>query len=312
MSTSSRYLGVDVSKDTLVVAFEQQRRQFANTDAGHTKFIAWLQKFAGPMHVACESTGSYHYAMCLALQDAQIAFTICDAARIRFYGRSEGILAKNDPLDAGLIERFANAKRPSANGPLCREHLALNEMVAHRRQLVEAIKMFRTHYQQAADALVQAEILKSIEALQQRLKALGEKLREKIAAHPVWKQKCETLVQTAGVGFLTAVVLVAKMPELGILNRGQCAALAGVAPYDDDSGLRSGRRSIRGGRSAVREALYMAALTAARYNPVLKTVYQRLIAAKKAPKVALTAVSRKLLIHLNGLLKTPSSAPAVA
>jgi transposase len=158
MSNQSRYLGVDVSKDTLVIAFERQRWQFANTKEGHRKFIAQLKKLSGTVHVACEATGPYHLAMCLALQEAGLAVTICNAARIRYFGLSEGILAKNDPIDAELIERFANSKCPSADRPLSREHLALSEMATHRRQIVEAIKVFRTHRQQVSEAALVSEI----------------------------------------------------------------------------------------------------------------------------------------------------------
>lgn len=303
MSNQSRYLGVDVSKDTLVVAFERQRWQFANTKEGQRKFIAQLKKLAGTVHVACEATGPYHLAMCLALQEASVAVSICNAARIRYFGLSEGILAKNDPIDAELIERFANAKRPEAHPPLSREHLALNEMVVHRGQIVESIKLFRTHRQQVSAAALVKEIDKTLAALEKRLEIIDRKLREKIQAHASWKRTYEELLKVHGVGFVTALTLVVKMPELGSLNRGQCAALSGLAPYDDDSGQHNGRRSICGGRFEVRRVLYMSALTAVRYNSILKTFYQRLLAQKKPFKVAITAVMRKLLIHLNTLLK---------
>jgi len=306
MLSPSRYLGVDVSKDTLVVACERRRWQFANSKAGHRKFIAQLKKLPGPVHVLCESTGPYHLPMCLALQDAGFAVTIGNAARIHYFGLSEGIIAKNDPIDAELIERFAKAKRPPADPPLCREQLALSESVTHRRQLVEMIKVLRTHRQQVLHAALVAEINKSIAVLEKRLQALDQQLRAKIEAHPLWKAKFALLTATKGVGFVTALILLAKMPELGTLNRGQCAALGGVAPYDDDSGKHLGKRSIRGGRHEVRASLYMAALTAAHFNPILKTFYQRLLAQKKPAKVALTAVMRKLLVYLNALLKTPA------
>lgn len=312
MLSSSRYLGVDVSKDTLVVAFERRRWQFANSTAGHRKFIALLKKLPGSVHVLCESTGSYHLPMCLALQDAGLAFTIGNAARIHYFGLSEGIIAKNDPIDAELIERFANAKRPPADPPLCRDHLALTQSVTHRHQLVEMIKGLRTHRQQVLVAALITEIDKTIATLEKRLEALDQQLRAKIQAHPLWKAKFALLTATTGVGFVTALNLLAKMPELGSLNRGQCAALAGVAPYDDDSGKHVGKRSIRGGRHEVRTSLYMAALTAAHSNPVLKPFYQRLVAGKKPAKVALTAVMRKLLIYLNTLLKNLSIEPSQA
>lgn len=309
MSSSSCYLGVDVSKDTLVVAHQRRRWQFANTQEGHRKFIAQIQKLSASGHVVCESTGAYHLPMCLALQEAGIACTIANAARIHYFGRSEGIIAKNDPIDAELIERFAQAKRPPADPPLCREQLALSESVTHRQQLVEMIKVLRTHRQQVLNAALVTEIDKSIDVLEKRLEALDRKLRAKIDAQPLWKAKFALLTTTKGVGFVTALTLLAKMPELGTLNRGQCAALAGLAPYDDDSGKHSGKRTIRGGRHEVRTSLYMAALSAATFNPILKTFYQRLLAQKKLFKVAITAVMRKLLLHLNALLKTVTPPP---
>jgi transposase len=251
--------------------------------------------------------------MCLALQEAGIAFTIAHAGRIHYFGLSEGVIAKNDPIDATLIERFAQAKHPPADPPLCREQLALSESVTHRQQLVEMIKILRTHRQQVLHKALLTEIDKSITVLEKRLAALDQKLRAQIDANPLWKAKFAHLTATKSVGFVTALTLLARMPELGTLNRGQCAALAGVAPYDHDSGKHSGKRSIRGGRHDVRTALYMAALSAARFNPILKTFYQRLLAQKKPTKVALTAVMRKLLLHLNSLLKniaSPSTAPS--
>jgi transposase len=311
MLKPSRYLGIDVSKETLVMAFAGQRWQLPNTKEGHRALIARIRQESGRVQVVCEATGCYHLAMCLALQAAGIGLTIRNPAQIYFFGRSEGVLAKNDPIDAGLIERFANAKRPPADPPLCPQRLALAEMINHRRQVVESIKVLRVQRQQVLSAAVVEQIENSILVLETRLEGIEQELRKMIEGNAVWKQKVELLSATKGIGFLSALILVARMPELGTLNRAQCAALAGVAPYDDDSGVRRGRRSIRGGRAEVRSALYMAALSAVRFNPVLKATYQRLREAKKPCKVALIAVMRKLLIYLNGLLKDafPLSAP---
>lgn len=306
MFTPSRYLGVDVSKDTLAVACDGQHWKFANSKEGHRKFIAQLKKLGQPVHVVCEATGPYHLAMGLALQEAGLPVSICNGARIRYFGLSEGKLAKNDPADASLIERFANAKHPAPTAPLCRELLALNELLTHRSQLVEMRKVLRTHEQQIGDAAVRAENRKSMASLERRIESIDQRLRQKVEAHPAWKRTCDLLTTVKGVGFTTALVLLVKMPELGSLNRGQCAALAGLAPYDDDSGKHSGRRSIRGGRRDVRTALYMAAAAAARFNPVLRPFHERLIAQKKPYKVAITAVMRKLLLYLNTLLKAPA------
>jgi transposase len=304
-----RYLGVDVAKDTLVVALERNRWRFANSKEGHRKLIAQIKKLPGLIQVLCEATGPYHLPMCLALQDAGIAFSIANPARIRYFGLSEGLLAKNDPIDAALIERFANSSHPPADPPLCREHLALSEMLTHRRQLVDAIKVFRTHRQQIDNPALLKEIAKSIACLEKRIAALEQQIRQKVNSNPVWKRRLEVLMQPKGVGFITAVTLLVKMPELGSLNRGQCAALAGLAPYDDDSGKHRGARCIRGGRSEVRSALYMAALSASRTNPILKAFHQRLLAKNKLFKVAITAVMRKLILYLNALLKAANAAP---
>ena len=236
MLNQSRYLAVDVSKETLVVAFERNRWQFSNSKAGHRQLIAHIHKQSGPIHLVCEATGPYHLAMCLALQAAGIAVTISNPARIHYFGRSEGLLAKNDPIDAALIERFANAQRPAADRPLCREQIALSEMLNHRGHLLDALKAFGAHRQQVLDAALRKKIDRSIAAVQKRIEVMERKLRQKLEAHPQWKKNLELLTSTKGVGFLTALVLLVRMPELGSLNRGQCGALAGLAPYDDDSG----------------------------------------------------------------------------
>jgi transposase len=312
MSNPSRYLGVDVAKNTLVVAFERHRSQLPNSPAGFRQLIALIKKQTGTVHVVCEATGPYHLPMCLALQEAGQTVTICNPARIRFFALSEGVLAKNDPLDATLIERFGNAKQLPADPPLCKESMALNELIHHRHHLVEAVKMLRVHRQQILDATVRKEIDRSINVLEKRIEALVQKLHKKVEANPTWKHKVEVLMTAKGVGFLTAIVLLVKMPELGSLNRAQCAALAGLAPYDNDSGDGERKRSIKGGRSEVRTALYMSALTAIRHNPILKAIYQRMIKAHKPSKVALTAIMRRLLIYLNSLLKPKAAPPTPA
>src|SRR5829696_4193993 len=140
MLNQSRYLGVDVSKDTLVVAFERNRWQFSNSKEGHSKMIAQINMQPGSVHVVCEATGPYHLPMCLALQAAGIAVTVSNPARIHYFGRSEGVLAKNDPIDAALIERFAQQRRPAADAPITREQIAFNELINHRAQLADSRK----------------------------------------------------------------------------------------------------------------------------------------------------------------------------
>ena len=309
MPRQSRYLGVDVSKDTLIVAFERNRWKFPNSKAGHRKLIAQIKQ-SDIVHVVCEATGPYHLQMCLALQAAGIPVTVANPTRIHYFGRSEGILAKNDPIDAALIERFGNAKQLPPDPPLSREMIALNDMLNHRRHLVKSVNRFRAHRKQVLDAQLRKEIGCSISTLEKRIKQIEKKLRTQVEAIPAWKEKMKVLMAVKGVGLITALVVLIRMPELGSLNRGQCAALCGLAPYDDDSGTERGKRRIRGGRFEIRTTLYMAALTASRFNPVSKVLYERLKAAKKPAKVALTAVMRKLLLYLNTLLKSPTTVPA--
>lgn len=304
-----RYLGVDVAKDTLAVSFGRHRWSLANTQEGHQKLITLLRREPAPMQVVCEATGPYHVRLCLALQDAGLAFSIINPRRIHHYALSEGLEAKNDSLDAVLVESFAKAKRPKADPPLHRQQIALREMLSHRHHLIEAAKVLQTHRQQILSSVVGKELDRSLALLEKRIAALEEKLRAMVLADAQLKTAFTLLTSVHGVGFVTAVTLLARMPELGSLNRGQCAALAGLAPFDDASGSRDGQRSIRGGRADVRTVLYMAALTASRSNPVLQPFYQRLLRAGKPFKVALTALMRKLLLYLNHLLKPLKTAP---
>ena len=247
--------------------------------------------------------------MCLALQEAGVAFSIINAKRIFHHVRSDGVEAKNDPMDAVAVEQFAIAKHPEPNAPLSPEQIAICELLNHRAHLVEAAKVLRINRAQVLSSMVGKEIDRALAQLDKQIAALEKKLRAIALADPKMQQTLGVLLKVKGVGLITAVTLIARMPELGTLNRGQCAALAGVAPFDNDSGTHRGKRTIRGGRFDVRRALYMAALTAARFNPELKRLYERLIGAKKPFKVAIVAVMRKLLIYLNTLLK-PVECPA--
>jgi transposase len=300
---SLHYVGVDVSKDTLVTACGRHRWEFRNTTAGHGKFIAQLRKLPGTAQVVCESTGPYHLWMCHALQAAGIAFTIINPKRIYHHVRSDGVEAKNDPMDALAVERFAAEKEPQPSPPLNLEQIALCELLSHRAHLSEAAKALRIHRQQVLSSLAGKEIDRSLAQLEKQIAALEKKLRALAEANPEMKKTLALLMEVPGVGFITAMTLIARMPELGTLNRGQCAALAGLAPFDNDSGKFRGRRTIRGGRSDVRQVLYMAALSASRFNAALKPVYQRLIEGGKPFKVAIVAIMRKLLIYLNGRLR---------
>jgi transposase len=309
---SLHYVGVDVSKDTLVTACGRHRWEFRNCATGHGKFIAQLRKLPETAQVVCESTGPYHLQMCLALQGAGLAFTILNPKRIYHHVRSEGLEAKSDPMDAVAVEKFALQKQPKPSAPLKMEQIALCELLSHRAHLSEAAKVLRTHRQQVLSRIAGQEIDRSLAQLEKQIAALEQRLRALADADAETKIRLKGLRQVKGVGFLTAMTLIARMPELGTLNRGQCAALAGLAPFDNDSGTFRGRRTIRGGRSDVRQVLYMAALSASRFNAVLKPVYQRLIERGKPFKVAIVAVMRKLLMHLNSQIRPAKTMESLA
>jgi transposase len=307
---SIHYVGVDVAKDTLVAVCGRHRWEFGNTAQGHRKFIEQLRKLPGSTQVVCESTGPYHLRMCLALQEVAIAFSIINPKKIYHHLRSDGLEAKNDPMDAVAVEKFAIAKQPEPSAPLQPERIALCELLSHRTHLVEAAKVLRSTRAQVLSTIAGKEIDRSLAQLEKQIASLEKKLETTALANPTMQKTLEALLEVKSVGLITALTLIGRMPELGTLNRGQCGALAGLAPFDNDSGTYHGKRTIRGGRSEVRRTLYMAAVAATRFNPVLKQVYARLIAAKKPFKVAIVAVMRKLLIYLNALLKPVPDAVA--
>jgi transposase len=260
--------------------------------------------------VVCEATGPYHKAFVAALHQAGVVVSVVNPRLPRDFARSRGQLAKTDKIDALVLADYGQRMQPAPT-PRPEAHLTLlDDLVTRRAQLVEDRAREKNRLQQTTCAEALASLKLHLRHLDGQIKKLLERIAEVVESTPVLRAKVARLVEVQGVGTLTASALLAAMPELGTLSKNQVAALAGLAPFNRDSGAFRGTRSIRGGRSAVRLALYMAALSGSRCNPILKAVYQRLRAAGKAHKVALVAVMRKLLIHLNSLLKSLSSPPA--
>jgi transposase len=227
----------------------------------------------------------------------------------RDFARARGRLAKTDAIDARLLADYGQTMQPVPTPRPDPQMTLLDDLVTRRAQLVEDRAKERTRLQQATCSEVRASLRQHIGHLDGQIKNLLARIAELVEASPSLKAKVQRLITVEGVGSLTASALLAALPELGTLSKNQVASLAGLAPFNRDSGAFRGTRSIRGGRIAVRTALYMAALTASRFNPILKAFYQRLKAAGKPHKVALTAVMRKLLIYLNALLKKHSMSP---
>ena len=300
------YAGVDIGKAALDVALPGQSAcRFAHNAAGIAELVKALKKMPQPAQVICEPSGGYERDLLEALWAAAIAVSLVPAARVRAFARAQGRLAKTDPIDAVVLREFGELFQPktlAAPAP-ARERLAA--LVQRREQLVGLLATEEQRLAQTRDAVVKKISVRLLKELQKQVAQLEALITAQINADATLKRQSDRLQEVQGIGPVTASTVLAEMPELGTLNRNESGALAGVAPYNHDSGEHRGRRSIRGGRVQVRRVLYMAAVVAARFNPILKAFYDRLVAAGKPKKVALTAVMRKLVVLLNHLLKNP-------
>lgn len=297
------YLGVDVSKDSLDLHFLDQSHHLPNSAAGIARLLKMVAKHPGTVHIICEATGGYERAMCSALHAKKIRLTVVNPRLPRDFARSRNRLAKTDRIDAKILADYGASAAPEptpAPNPAL-ERLA--QMVAQRDMLVTERAAFKVRLQQAADNLLRKQIERFIQTFDREINKLEALMREFVKNDPEITRKTQRLQQAQGVGWSTSLTLCACMPELGTLSRGQAAALAGLAPFNRDSGQWRGQRHISGGRGNVRRMLYLCSLTSSRTNPTLMAIYKRLRAAGKPAKVALTAVARKLLLLLNAALK---------
>ncbi len=312
MLTSSVYLGADISKAAIDLGCPQFAvpTSIPNNPAGYRTLIKIAARRPGPIHVVCEATGPYHRGFVAALHQAAIRVSVVNPRLPRDFARARGQLAKTDAIDALLLADYGRIMQPAPTPKPDPAMTLLDDLVTRRAQLVEDRAREKVRLQQTTCAEALASLKFHLRHLDGQIEKLLARIAAVVKSTPVLGAKVARLVQVQGVGTLTASALLAALPELGTLSKNQVAALAGLAPFNRDSGAFRGTRSIRGGRSAVRLSLYMAALSAARCNPFLQPVYQRLRAAGKAHKVALVAVMRKLLIHINSILKSLPSSPA--
>jgi transposase len=297
-------VGVDVSKGKLDVGVSDEKRvqTWTNDATGCTELGEWLVG-QGVSLVVVEASGGYEAAIVSELVSRGQAVALVNPSRVRAFARAEGIIAKTDKIDAQVIARFGAMMKPQVTARREEAQVALTEQVSRRRQLVLILTGEKNRLQTASPA-IQAHIGRHITWLQTEIEMLEQQISQAIAAHPQWTETVQRVDSVPGIGFITATTLVADLPELGQLNRQKIAALVGVAPFNHDSGKQRGKRRIFGGRTSVRSVLYMATLSAIRYNPVIKEFYQRLLDKGKLKKVALTACMRKLLVILNTMVKS--------
>lgn len=299
---SALYVGIDVSKERLDVAFSDGREvHFGNDAGGHGRLCALLRP-EQPQLIVMEATGGLERSAAAELAAAGLALRIVNARHVRDFAKASGRLAKTDRLDAQMLVKFAQAMRPEPREVPSDQLQGLQALNARRRQLIEMLVMEKNRLGSARKEIKRG-LKKHIESLERQLKHIDQDLGSALRECGLWREKVELLESVPGIGQVTALKLVASLPELGTLNRREISALAGVAPFNRDSGRWSGKRCIFGGRAPARSALYMAALVGARYNPVLKVFYQRLRAAGKPAKVALVACMRKLLTIINSMIR---------
>jgi transposase len=306
MTLQRIFVGIDVSKEWLDLWLEPQKRfeRTSNDAAGWAATTDLLRSLgaAAGLVVAFEATGGYEIGLRQAMLEAGFEVRRLNPLRVRLYAKSLGRNAKNDRIDARVIARYAEAAdtMPETLDP-ARERLA--ELVTHRRRLVDERVALGNQTNMLRCRVLEAQNRKRLALIERQLEETDALILEAVGETPSFRAKLQLLKTLKGVKDVTAVTLLALLPELGRISRRAIAALVGVAPFDHDSGVLKGTRSIAGGRSAARTALYMAARAAARSKSPLGTFYKRLIAAGKTPKVATVALMRKMLVTLNAILR---------
>lgn len=301
------YAGIDISKDHLDLALlsgdEVTAKRFDNTDKGIEGLTRHLAGGETPDRVVLEATGGYERAVAAALAAADLPVVVVNPRQVRDFAKATGRLAKTDRIDASVLALFAERIRPEPTPLPSPERAALAALVARRRQIQKMRTAERNRLHRAPSEAVRADIEAHLDFLADRLNEADERLEKAVQESSLWHAEEDLLCSVPGVGKTTARTLLAELPELGKANRQEIAKLVGVAPLCNDSGTRRGARTTWGGRSDVRQTLYMAALAATRYNCTIRTYYHGLLERGKATKVALVACMRKLLVILNTMMK---------
>ena len=302
--TPTLYVGIDVSKATLDVAILPLGRHFvvSNDEVGIDELLSGLEDLR-PILVVLEASGGYERPVAAAIAASGIAVAVVNPRQTRDFARATGKLAKTDALDAKALARFAEALRPEPRALLEEEAREFQSILARRRQVIQMMSAEKNRLGAATSKAVGKRIEAHVHWLEKELSRTDRDLDEAIEGSPAFKENEALLRSVPGVGPVLCRTLMAELPELGSLPPRELSALVGVAPLNRDSGTLRGKRAVWGGRARVREALYMGALVASRYNPHIKEFYERLVAAGKPKKVALVACMRKLLVILNALLR---------
>lgn len=305
-NASTIFVGVDVSKATLDV-YRPDTKEFLkieNTDEAIIQLCSQLEKKKRQIMVVMEGTGGYEYLLLKHLASRMLAAAVINPRRVRDFAKGIGLDAKTDPIDAKVISKYAEVVVPKPMATKSDHELKHSALVARRSQLLELINQENNRLKQSWDDDAKNSIRDVLEVLKKQLKSVDSLLVQMLAKDTANERKIEILQSVKGVGPVTISTLIAELPELGKLNRGEVAKLVGVAPINRDSGTKSGKRFIGGGRGQVRRVLYMATIVAIRHNATIKAFYAHLKSKGKESKVAIVACMRKLVTILNLLVKS--------
>ena len=305
------YIGIDVAKASLEMSpFGKGKSSIENTKKGIASLLRRVNNATTPIMLCCEATGGYEQLLITMALEAEVPIALLHAKAVRDFAKSKGILAKTDRIDALVIRSFAEQNEPRGLEPSPQWQAELKGLVDRRERLL----LMKNAEGNRLDPMPHKDIVKSITRVQKyvvkEIQVIETAIEKLIQSAPELLNSVRRLKQVKSIGNNTAQTLIAHMPELGKLGDKQIVALAGLAPYNQDSGAFKGVRRIQGGRAEVRRVLYMAALVAIRYNPILTNFYNRLKERGKPSKVAITAVMRKLIILANRIMKDPNFIPA--
>ena len=303
MERKRQSVGIDVSKGALDVSVYPVGNTWRveHTPAGTAGLAEELADLE-PAVVVVEATGGLEISLVAALGSAGLPVTVVNPRQVRDFARATGRLAKTDKLDAQVLAQFGEAVQPVVRPLPDAARLELRALVTRRQQLLEMITAEKNRMRRTTPS-VRHRIELNVRWLKEQLKELDRDQGDFLRSSPLWQEEAKLLQGVPGIGPVVTATLIARLPELGSLNSKEVASLVGVAPFNRDSGTLRGKRTVWGGRGPLRTALYMATLVAVRHNPVLRAFYQRLCAAGKPKKVALTACLRKLLVILNSMIK---------
>lgn len=307
MKTGKVFAGIDVGKTWLDIAVWgiNNVTRYKNDGLGIEAMMGYIDTLS-PELIAVEASGGFEREMVEALLLKGHKVAVVNPTRVRALAKAMGVLAKTDAIDAQIIATYAYKIQPEARVAQEDEELRLKALVTRREQLVN-IRTSELNRLGTCHSSIRADIHEHLNWLDHQISILDEEITDLIKSLEKWDTKTKRLKSITGVGYVTAITITANMPELGQLNRQQIAALAGLAPFNRDSGKKRGKRRVFGGRQAVRRVLYMAALSASRHNPIIKDFYLRLISKGKPFKVAITACMRKMLTIMNAMEKTGTS-----